>query len=340
MTHRLPIPLLAALLLPLPLAAQSFGDSPAFGGSRVFSGGFDPLGNSARFDQVPVGWYGSWEGGDLKPRGFKADSDALDQALQSGDAAAATLDLQNLQGLPFPVRRRAYGLEYAGTGGVRFAFGREALTGVLATDPSAPLSPAFEARRVEVDRFVTGAGSSSGGSAYGITFRAEHVRFGTQALAGVAPNAALGFGGTDRSAWGLTSDAGFITDLTEGLRFGLTVNRLIPRHYWDVYERPQARAGFELDLGESARLSVEGDLNEAARLPMPQKQKTLSSSLRILATPTVTLLLGAERRTVDGVSSTLAGVSVRIATAPLVLGLGFQFGDDRPQSALAMRLGG
>lgn len=334
MPRRSALPLLA-LLLPLSLGAQSFGDSPAFGGSRVFSEGFDPLGNSARFDRVPAGWYAAWEGGDAKPRGFRTDSDALAQAVQAGDAAATAAALLRLQDTPFPLRRTAYGLQYAATGGLRFAFGREVLTGALAGP-----ALATEARRAEVDRLVAGAGSGDGGSAYGFTFRLERVRVGGASLP-LAPDDALGFGTTDRRAWSLTSDAGFTTQLAQGLRFGLTATRLIPRHFWDVYERPQARAGFELDLGESARLSLEGDLNEAARLPLPQKQKTLSSSLRILASPTVTLLVGAERRTVEGgAAATLAGVSVRIATAPLVLGLGFQFGDDRPQRALSVRLGG
>ena len=334
MPRRAALPLLAALLVPLSLKAQSFGDGPAFGGSRVFSEGYDPLGDSARFDRVPAGWYAAWEGGDAKPRGFRTDSDALAQAVQAGDAAATAAALLRLQATPFPLRRTAYGLQYAATGGLRVAFGREVLTGAQA-------GPALTtgARRAEVDRIVAGAGSGEGGSAYGFTFRLERVRVGAAPLP-LAPDDALGFGTTDRKAWSLTSDAGFTTQLTQGLRFGLTASRLIPRHFWDVYEQPQARAGFELDLGESARLSVEGDLNEAARLPMPQKQKTLSSSLRFLASPTVTLLLGAERRTVEGVSATLAGVSVRIATAPLVLGLGFQFGDDRHQRALSVRLGG
>ncbi|HEX9010339.1 MAG TPA: hypothetical protein VF804_08230 [Holophagaceae bacterium] len=335
MARRSTLPFLAVLVVPMALGAQSFGDGPAFGGSRVFSEGYNPLGNSARFDQVPAGWYAAWEDGDAKARGFRTDSDALAQAVQAGDAAAAAAALLRLQETPSALRRTAYGLQYAATGGLRFAFGREELTGTLA-------GPALsaEARRAEVDRLVAGAGSGDGGSAYGFTFRLERVRVGTSLLA-LAPDAALGFGTTDRRAWSLTSDAGFTTELTQGLRFGLTATRLIPRHFWDVYERPQARAGFELDLGESARLSVEGDLNEAARLPMPQGQKTLSSSLRISASPTVTLRLGAERRTVEGgAAATLAGVSVRIATAPLVLGLGFQFGDDRPQRALAVRLGG
>lgn len=334
MPRRSTLLLTASLLSALSLGAQSFGDGPAFGGSRVFSEGYDPLGNSARFDRVPAGWYAAWEEGDPKPRGFRTDSDALALAVQAGDAAAAAAALQRLQDTPFPLRRTAYGLQYAATGGLRVAFGREVLTGALA----GPILSA-EARRAEVDRLVAGAGSGDGGSAYGFTFRLERVRVGTGLLP-LAPDAALGFGTPDRRTWSLTSDAGFTTQLTQGLRFGFTASRLIPRHYWDVYEQPQARAGFELDLGEAAHLSVEGDLNEAARLPMPQKQKTLSSSFRIAASPTVTLQVGAERRTVDGASTTLAGVSVRIATAPLVLGLGFQFGDDRPQRALSVRLGG
>lgn len=326
-------PLLAALLLPIPLAAQSFGDRPAFGGSQVFSGGLDPQGNSARFDRLPQGWYLGFEGGDDKTRRYHDASEALGQALQAGDAAAAAGDFQQLLTAPPALRREAYGLEYAATGGLRFAFGRELTTGVQPLDSQTAL-----ARRVEVNRFVAGAGSGDGSSAYGITLRVEHLRVGQQGVPGL-PEAALGLTGTDRSAWSVTSDAGFTAELTQGLRFGLTVTRLLPRHFWDVYERPQARAGFELDLGETVHASLEGDLNEAVRLPVPVQQRTLSSSLSLQASPTVLLQVGAERRIVGGIHSTLAGVTVRVATAPFWLGLGFQFGNDRPQRALALRVG-
>lgn len=334
MTRRA-LPLLPLLLAALPLAAQSFGDSPAFGGSSVFSEGLDPMGNSARFDRVPEGWYLGWEGGDWKPRGFRTESDALGQALATGDTALAASLAADLQAQPAPLRISSTGLEYAGTGGVRFALGH-----VLKTSAALLPDGTLEARRVVVDRMVTGAGSSSGSSAYGITFRLERVRVGVQDAPEAAPDPALAFAGTSRSTLAFTSDAGFTTTLTDGVRFGLTATRLIPRHFWDVYEQPQARAGLELDLGSLARLSVEGDLNKAARLPLPEKQRTLSSSLRILATPTVTLVVGAERRQMADVSATLVGASVEVSTAPLRLVFGFQFGDDRPQRALALRIGG
>ena len=55
--------------------AQALPDGPAFGGSKVFSLGFNPLGNSARFDQAPPGWYLGRVAGDLKS---KDHPDALD----------------------------------------------------------------------------------------------------------------------------------------------------------------------------------------------------------------------------------------------------------------------
>ncbi|HEX9080920.1 MAG TPA: hypothetical protein VF768_01515, partial [Holophagaceae bacterium] len=144
--NRRTLPLLA-LLLPLPLLAQSYGDGPAFGGSRIFSEGLDPLGNSARFDRVPAGWYLGWEGGDWKPRGYQSDSNALAQALASGDAVTAARLTASLQQTPEPIRSSAYGLEYAGTGGIRFALGEERRTGVRLDAAGAP-----EARRVQIDR--------------------------------------------------------------------------------------------------------------------------------------------------------------------------------------------
>ena len=337
---RRPLSLLAALLLALPLGAQSFGDAPAFGGSLVFSEGANPLGNSARFDRLSAGWYAGWEDGDTKARTFKAQSDALDRALQAGDASAVSAALGALQNLPFPLRSKAYGLEYAATGGPRFALSHLSITGLDPVVATGPASVATATRHVDIDRMVTGAGSSDGQSAYGFALRLERVRLGSLPVAGMAPDPALDLHATDRTALSLTADAGYITELAPGLRFGLMATRLVPRHFLDVYEQPQARAGFQLDLGTFAQLSVEGDLNEAARLPMPQKVKTLSASLRLMGTSTVTLLSGAERRTVDGVSSTLLGVSLRIVKAPLVLGLGFQFGNDQPQRALALRIGG
>jgi hypothetical protein len=198
-----------------------------------------------------------------------------------------------------------------------------------------------EARRVRIGRMITGAGSNGGSSAYGVTFRVERVHLGQADFPGSVPDPALAFSDPQRDAWTATADAGYLTTLTQGLRFGLTASRLIPRHFLDVYEQPQARAGFELDLGTTAQLSLEGDLNSAARLPLPEKQKTVSASLRLLATPTITLQVGAERRTTEGSqAATLVGATLRIVTAPLMVAVGFQFGDDRPQRAFALRIGG
>lgn len=333
------VPLLLALSA-LTLSAQSYGDRPAFGGSKVFSEGLDPMGNSARFDQLPAGWYAGWEDGDLKPRGFRAASDALAQAYVTGDATQIASALGDLQDKPWARRTQAYGLQYSATGGLRVAFSHERLTGTFL--PSGTASPAFtvDARQADITRIVAGAGSGDRGTAYGFTVRIENIRLGQRLLTGVAPQGLLDPTGTNRGTWSFTSDAGFTYELSQGLRFGVTVDRILPRHFQDVYERPQGRVGFELDLGNLGQLRLEGDVNEAARLPLPQREKALSASLRLATTPVLTLLMGAERRLIDGRATNLFGVSVRIKTAPLILGFGLNLGDDRTLKAASVRLGG
>ena len=97
------------LLAALPALAQGFPDTPEFGGSKVFSLGLNPMGNSARFDQAPAGWYLGTTGGDLKPKDETKALEALAGAM-AGDSLAYAGALSLLNDTPWALRGRSYPL--------------------------------------------------------------------------------------------------------------------------------------------------------------------------------------------------------------------------------------
>lgn len=348
------LPLLAALT---PLAAQSFGEGPAYGGTRLFAEGLDPKGNPARFDQAQPGWYLGWEDGDRQPKAFRRTGDALLAGFGTPDAAQAQGALEDLGRTPYAERRRAYGLAISAQGGIYFALGQEQLTALRAypdLDPTrlgaglaGNLSLA-DVGRADIQRLVLGAGSGSEGQAYGFTFRVERVRLGREqvllnpAAGGPARPVgdALTFSTTTQSHLTATLDLGAQFTLLPGIKLALAGDRLIPRTLGGVQEKAQFRAGLMLDLGPTASLEVEADVNKARRVPLPVDQRSAAAGLRLAFGPTLSLRVGAERRTVDGQASTLLGASLRLRNAPLHLTFGFQFGDDRPSRALALKVDG
>lgn len=339
---------LAAALAALPASAQGFADSPATGGSRIFSEGLDPAGDPARFDRAPSGVYVGGLFGDLKPRG---EADALSGVLAAApDPARLDAALETLQAHPWALRIRSYGLSWARTGGIRFGYTREDLRGSLAEPGPSGLPEALDARQAVIDRLYLGAGSQAGHSALGFTVRLERVRFGAGAYglpggsvqpALADPQAPLQGRNLADSVTSATLDAGYVQELGSHARFGLTLDRIASRRFGDLKEDPQGRAGLQVDLGPALSLAVESDLNAAARLPLPVKQRTDSASLRITLGPGTRLMLGAERRRVEGApASTVFGAAVQVQSAPLVLAFGFRYGDDHPLAALALRLPG
>ena len=336
---------LTLLLLTAPAAAQSFADSTAFGGSGVFSSGENPLGNPARFDQVPEGYYLAFEAGDVKPRGAH---DAAGQVLQAErDPALLPSALAALSAHPWASRSRAYGLAWAWAGGIRFGFTHEDLRGTFAaTDPALP-QIRLDGRQAVVDRLYAGAGSQAGRTAFGFLLRLERVRFGQESLALQPGPGQLPLGDPEAPLAGLphpaavtsaTLNAGLIQDLGERARFGLTLDRIGPRRFGDLKEEPQARAGLQADLGASVKLSLESDLTAAERLPLPVKRRVQAASLRIELTPAAFLTLGAERRRYDGApQSTVFGAALHLQMPALRVSLGLRLGDDRPPFAAALR---
>lgn len=357
---RLPL-LLAGLAAALsPARAQALPDGPAYGGSKVFSLGLNPLGNSARFDQATPGWYLGRVAGDLKPKDQEAALEGLYNLASLGPGVAEqALALGKLADSPWAQRTLGYSVSFAKAGGIHGSLSHEETTGLLATldrDPNhlggiAPAlllnSSSLELRRAVVNRLVTGVGSMAEGAAYGFALRLEDWRFGRQVQALnpgpgqfplAPPKGVLDYDATVDRKFAATLDGGVLFEVAQGLRVGAMVDRLLPATFGDLKEQAQVRAGLQLDLGSLAQLSAEADLNEAVRLPFVAKQKSASVSLRILASPAIQLLVGAERRTLAGASATAVGATLYFKAGGFQLGAGLRFGQDRPQLGLGVKV--
>lgn len=342
---------LALAALSLPLAAQTplFNDAPAFGGSRVFSDGLNPLGNPARYDQAPRGWHVSWLDGDQRAQDNKK---ILGETLAT-DPAVVDAALRKLQDAPWAQRTRAYGLaiakEAAGLGFTR----EEYHTSVAHVDLAnlganlANNATYLDGRRAIVNRFHVGGGSLAAGTAVGFGFRFERWELGgvapllSQASGGgafpftvPADDLVMNYGGTAVKGTNWALDAGFTRDLAEGLRIGATVDQLNAKRLWDVDMKPQFRAALQMDLGPASTLTLEADLNSAARMPFPEKQKAMAASLRYRVSGSVTFTVGGERRQIADASVTRLGATLSLRTPSFLVSFGFQAGQDRPMKGL------
>ena len=344
---RLPLVSLALLCL-VPLCAQAplFTDGPGFGGSKVFSDGINPLGNSARYDQPLPGWYFTYLDGDQRAK----DNKSIVADAGSGDAAVASAALARLKDAPWAMRTRAYGFATVKEG-VHCAFTREELNGALAhpdLDPTRLGSTAalalngttLDGRRVTVDRMSFGSASAQNGTSFGGSLRLERWSMGQRsaarnpgpdqfALSGVDDDL-LGFKQSGVKTLTYSMDLGFSTELAQGLRMGVTVDQLNSKRLWDVSLKPQFRAGLQFDLGGAAKLSLESDINGTERMPFPVKQQASAASLRISTSPAVAFILGLERRKVGDSTVNRGGISLQLRTPSFLLGLGFQLGQDSP----------
>lgn len=336
------------LLFTLPAAAQSFADGTAFGGSRVFSSGENPMGNPARYDQLPEGVYLGADWGDHTPHGTTQAGNDLMAA--ETDPSLLPAALTGLTNHPWAARERSYGLAWAWTGGLRVGYTHDDLRGTFTTVDLSGGNAILDARQAVVDRLYAGAGSQAGRSALGFTVRVERVRFG-QDLAALQPQPGQTQSGDptaplnglpmDHSVTSATVDFGYLYEFSPAVRGGLTLDRLAGRRYGDLKEDPQARAGLQVDFTPSVKLSLESDLNAAERLPFARKARVSAASLRLDLTASAFLTLGAERRSYEGApSATTFGASFHYRMAPLILSLGLRLGDDRPLAAAAFRLPG
>jgi hypothetical protein len=196
-----------------------------------------------------------------------------------------------------------------------------------------------------VDRVAIGVGSTEQGVGMGFSLRIERWKLGIQELhlnPGASQLALSGgpnpfdFDGMSDKTTTFAVDFGFSYELVPGVRLGGTIDRLNQKHLWDVYERPQVRLGLQVDLGTTARLSAEMDANKVQRMPFPVEQSTAAASLKVSANPSLTFLVGLERKKVGEVANLTAGASVQFRTATFLVGLGFQFGQDRPLKGATM----
>lgn len=351
MTRARLITLLALASGALSAQAPIFADGAAFGGTRVFSEGLNPLGNPARFDKPAAGVYLGWTEGD---EGAKDTKTALDGF---SDPARTASGLAKLADKSWALRTRAFGLAYVDKG-MYSSFTREENTSLLAAPDLNPAhlgaglllnTTTVDVRRTVVDRLCLGAGSFDQGSGYGISLRVERWKTG-QVLAAFNPGAGqLTLDGRDLLEFQetagsrtttLTVDLGYTQELLQGIRFGATVDRLIPHHFGDVYEGLQGRAGFQVDLGSTVQLSVDSDINKAMRMPFPVRQRITTASLRMAPSPFLTLILGAERRTLGGQALIRGGATLFVHGGGWHIGVGFQAGQDRPMKGAALSVNG
>ena len=324
----------------LPLAAQTplFVDGLGFGGSKVFSEGRSPLGNPARFDQATPGWYFTYLDGDQRAQNNQAY--VLDAPTADPQA------LTNLENAPWAQRTRSYGAAGVKDSAI-LAFTHEDLNSMIAFPDVAPAdyqsvrnATTALGRRDAVDRLSFGGGGSTSGTGLGLSLRVEQWHNGFQTVAfnpsGTelpwvnVDNALLGMSATDQKTLMLGVDAGFVMDLAQGVRIGITADQLNSKHLWDVYLQPQVRAGLQVDLGSSAKVSVETDVNAVERMPFPLKQKSSSASLTLTASQAVALVVGVQELTIGAASVTRAGVTLELKTPSFLLSVGFNFGQETP----------
>ena len=327
----------AASAVAAPLWAQTplFNDGGAFGGSKVFSEGLNPLGNPARTSQAKAGWSFTYLDGDQRAKDNKA---ILAQA-SAPDPATAAAGLAQLAGAPWALRTRAYGIQTI-QNSASLAYTRELANGILAHPDLAGGASTLDGRRTTVDRISVGGGGPVQGSLnLGGTLRIERWAMGQQ-VASYAPPPGAGFGdpentlmtfaGTTARTVTYAMDMGLVMELAPGVRAAATLDQLNAKTLWDVHLKPQLRAGLQLDLGQIAKLSLEGDLNATEQMPFPVKQKTAGASLRLVVGPSTVFLVGAEQRKVGDSTTTRAGATLQIHMTSLQLSVGFQAGQDRP----------
>lgn len=347
---------LLAASVGLPGLAQTpfFNDGPALGGSRSFSQGLNPLSNPARGELAPTGAFLSYLNGDTR---FPDNQSALDW-LSRPDAASQAYGLALGIDNPYSQRLRGYAMSWQSRSSAQqvnsVALTREEKS--TAWIGASEGQPQIEQRRGIVDRLIINySGSDQNGSA-GISLRVERYQLGMAMLgASGAPGRnldqypdPLDFRETDRKSTTFAFDGGLIFNMAESFRLALSADRLFPRRLWDVYEQVQGHVGLQLDLGSLAQLRVETDTNKTQRFPIALKQRSAGASVKLIASRAITLLAGVERREwesarADGsngmVSFTKFGGTIFYTAPSWRLGLGMQFGNDRPLKGITAGFG-
>ncbi len=328
------------------LCAQAplFNDSPAWGGSQVFSEGLSPKGSPASFAKVNPGFYLSYSDGENRPKDQVAH---LEHLLASGKAEDA---LQSLNDQTWALRARGYGLSWSDQK-THFSLSREDMSGLLLHPDLAPErlgsqialnQSRGDIRRAVVDRLAFGGGEMTQQASYGAVLRVERWQL-SRSMAYFNPSSGqLLLGSQDhldlrqtmqspeQKSTSVAVDVGSTYAFVPGIRVGLTVDRLWSRRFHDVKEDPQYRVGAQFELGQTTQLSLEADLNQAMRLPFPVKQRSASASLRLAPSPAFTLVFGASRREMGNVAVMTGGATFWLRMPSLTLGASLQISNDRP----------
>ena len=324
-----------------------FNDGPALGGSQVFSEGLNPLGNAARLDQPspqPIIGFSYLKGDERSQDNASALGDLGSHV--PGDAAFSDA-LRKLADSRWGQRTRAYGFIYLDKT-IGTSYTHEEHSSLVANVDTANLDVSTmdlnttraDIRRSVVDRAAIGVGSASQGLGTGVSFRVERWKLGAQ-MAAINPGGTslralasgpdpLAFSDTSLTTTTVALDFGFTMDLADGVRLGGNINRLNAKRLWDVEEKPQGRVGLQMDIGTLCRFSLETDVNATMRMPFPVKQRTSAASLRIAASQTMTLLLGAERKKFADAFTTRGGATLQIHLTGWQLSLGMQYSKDHP----------
>jgi hypothetical protein len=72
-------------------------------------------------------------------------------------------------------------------------------------------------------------------------------------------------------------------------------------------------------------------VNAARRMPFPERQRVTAASLRVTANPTVTFIVGVERRKFEDADPVIrGGLTLLVKVSSIRVGLGFQVTQDRP----------
>jgi hypothetical protein len=328
-----------------PALAQTplFLDGTALGGSKVFSAGISPLGNPARYDQPEPGIYATFIDGDQRSLDNKSVLEEL--GVNGAPTAVSGDDLRQLAASPWALRTQSFALAYLSKTG-NTSFSHEDFNSVLAaTDGTTMGQTTLNDRHSTVDRAAVGIGSMQQGTALGFSLRLERWKMGSQNLFLNPTGSQLPLsGGPDPFAFDdmpektttFAVDFGFIYEPMQGLRFGGTIDRLNQKHLWDVYEKPQARVGVQLDIGRAAKLGLEMDVNAAQRMPFPVNQRTAAASLQFGNPSSMTISVGLERKKIGDATRLSGSLSAQFHAKALLVGLGFQVTQDSPLKGLMM----
>jgi len=319
----------------VPLAAQvsPFVDSSAFGGTKLFLDGIVPAGGAVHPNYAPGFFALGFATGDQGSAKFMSYLDDV----SSGDPGRINNAIAELADSPWGLRSRAYGLAWRDRGAV-VSLTREEMTSLWTSVLGSETGTlGFDVRRSVVERFSL-TYTSQDRFFYGGTLRIERWGLGNayQELSAFSLDANLSrakdlldYSETQNRSITYAVDAFTGVEIANSLRLALQTNRLASRHLGDIEEKPQFRAGVQIDLGMMAQLTLESDINEAMRVPFPVMQKTALASLKIRANALITFAIGVERKTMDGQQTTNAGLNAWITGRKHRLGAGFQFGQDR-----------